>query len=115
MISVAIFARRKARNLQNGGRGLDFSAVIQLERLGLNGNTVYRGSRSGNKYPHAVIDDRRCTPESILDIGCAKSGVLACMSKFPFASLVVMEISTKLTSICMQNLLRWDRPQIGVQ
>jgi len=115
MISVAKLAVRKVRILKERVQGLDFSAVIQPEHLGLDGNTVYRGSPSCNKYLHAISANLPLRPSNaILDIGCAKGSALACMSEFPFARVEGIEISMKLASICIRNFQRLNRPQIRV-
>lgn len=115
MIKVARFAVRKARILKEFMQGLDFSAVIHPEQLGLDATTSYRGSPSGNKYLKAVMADLPLSPmDAILDIGCAKGSALACMSEFPFARVEGIEISTKLASICIRNFQRLKRPQVKV-
>lgn len=115
MIKVAKFAVRKARILKELMQGLDFSAVIQPEQLGLDATTCYRGSPSGNKYLRAVMADLPLSPsDAILDIGCAKGSALACMSEFPFGRVEGIEISTRLASICIRNFQRLKRPHVKV-
>lgn len=115
MILVTKFAIRKLRIIMERVKGLDFSAVIKPEELGLDGQTVYRGSPSGNKYLKAVLADLPITPsDNILDIGCAKGSALACMSEFPFARIEGIEISKQLASICARNFQRLKRPNVKV-
>ena len=111
----AKFAVRKARILKELITGVDFSAVIEPEQLGLDPNIYFRGSPSGNNYLSAVIASLPLThSDSILDIGCAKGSALACMSDYPFARVEGVEISTKLAKICKRNFQRLKRPQVKV-
>jgi len=113
MLRIAKYATRKARILMERMQGLDFSSVIQPEQLGLDSNTYFRGSPSGNSYLRAVMNDLPISPsDAILDIGCAKGSALACMSEFPFARVEGIEISNKLASICVRNFERLKRPKV---
>ena len=61
---------RKIKILYERISGLDFSSVIQPEKLGLDSNTAFRGSPSGNAYLFAVLEDLNIQPQDcILDIG----------------------------------------------
>lgn len=108
MPSIKSFTLRnlslKGKLLIDRCRGLDFISVIQPEEVGLDSNSSYRSSPSGNRYLTNVINDLSITAkDSIIDIGCGKGSAMRTMLKFPFARVDGVELSEYIATIATRN------------
>ena len=106
---------RKFEILLERMNGLDFSTVIPVAELGFDEALVKKGSPSGNKYLTNLLSDLNIQQnDKILDIGCAKGGVLRCMTKFPFKNIDGIEISDMLANIAVRNFQKLNEPRVNI-
>ena len=96
-------------------RGIDFSAVIKPEEVGLDPSNVERSQPSGNKYLKRLLKDINVRDnDSIIDIGSGKGSAMRIMLKFPFEKVDGIELSKHIAEIAKRNLkkLNADRSKV---
>ena len=88
-------------------RGIDTVKYVDLDELGLTGDTGCRYEYSKKKYLRKVFQDLELHgDDGIIDLGSGKGSALIEFSKYPFARIAGVEYSPKLIHICRNNLKR---------
>ncbi|MCZ2444293.1 MAG: class I SAM-dependent methyltransferase [Flavobacteriales bacterium] len=96
--------KRQSQILIDKLQGLDFLTMVEPEEVGLNPQTAYRSSPSGDKFLKHLLDDFKITlHDAIIDIGCGKGSAMRVMQKFPFDKVDGLELSSHIAEIAKRN------------
>ena len=94
----------RLRVLGDSLQGLDFERVVTSEQMGLDPETVFRCSPSGDSYLKQVFASLNISiNDSIIDVGCGKGSAMRVMTSFPFASVDGVELSHEMATIARRN------------
>jgi len=87
-------------------RNIDLSLVMPDE-LGLSEQRAHRQTSTGGHYLESVLNSLQITSNDvIIDVGSGKGGAIITLSKYPFAQIAGVEISSDMVRIAQENLAK---------
>jgi SAM-dependent methyltransferase len=86
-------------------RGLDFTAPVGLDEMGLSSERSVHYATAGHGRLKRLLGSMQIGPEdSVIDFGCGKGKAMWTLSRFPFSKVDGVELSPGLSEIARGNL-----------
>jgi 16S rRNA G966 N2-methylase RsmD len=76
--------------------------------------THYYADSGGLAFDRVMRNFNICHYDAIIDFGCGKGGVLMSLSKYPFAKITGVEISSELVAIAETNIRKLNIKNVDI-